>query len=308
MRRLPVVWAACSLVLLIACGGGTKASSSNSASSSSSASSGGDPFTALLPLGDGNVTTAGPAKGKVFVCNANFGQGGASANGDWIQGSQWDPTKKLHVQGDVSWPDASVSITTSGNSRVIASNDLPDHTTGVFPIQTTDPAYAIDRNPNAIKAQTESFTIPVAPTAASTPSCTSLGPVGVMTNGVLLFNALDAGGNDAVAHEVQDKCNGHPQMQGSYHYHGYSPCSKSESAETVIGYAIDGFGITGPKKSDGTFLSTADLDECHGTTSTITWDGATVSMYHYVMTADYPYSISCFKGTPIQTGQGPGPN
>ena len=30
-------------------------------------------------------------------------------------------------------------------------------------------------------------------------------------------------------------------MQGAYHYHGYSPCSRSASAETVIGYAVDGF-------------------------------------------------------------------
>jgi hypothetical protein len=259
-------------------------------------------------VGDGKVTSTAAAKGQVFSCSANFNGGGASANGDWIQGSQWDPTKKLHVQGDVAWPDASVTITTSGDRRVITSNDLPDHTTGVFPIQSSDPAYAIDRNPNSIQTQNESFTIPLAPTAASSPTCTSLGPVGIMTNGVLLFNALDAGGRDAVAHEVQDTCDGHPQMQGAYHYHGYSPCSKSESAETVIGYALDGFGITGPKKADGSFLSTTDLDECHGTTSQISWDGSAVAMYHYVMTADYPYSIGCFKGTPAQTGPSSQPN
>jgi hypothetical protein len=197
-----------------------------------------------------------------------------------------------------------VSIAPRGTSRVITSNDLPDHTTGVFPIQATDPAYAIDRNPNSIRSQTESFELPLSPAAAPSPTCTSLGPVGIMTNGVLLFNALDAGGRDAVAHEVQDACDGHPQLQGAYHYHGYSPCAKSKSADTVIGYALDGFGVTGPQKSDGSFLKTADLDACHGTTGQITWDGATVTMYHYVMTADYPYSIGCFKGTPVRTGQG----
>jgi hypothetical protein len=297
----------------MACGSGGKTATNSTASSSASASSssaavGTDPFTQPLPLGDGKVTSTGAAKGEVFSCSANFTGGGASVDGDWIQGSQWDPTKKLHVEGEVAWPNASVSIATSGDTRVITSNDLPDHTTGVFPIQTTDPAYAIDHNPNSIKTQAESFTIPLAPAIASSPSCTSLGPVGIMTNGVLLFNALDAGGRDAVAHEVQDKCDGHPQIQGAYHYHGYSPCSKSASAETVIGYAIDGFGITGPKRTDGSFFSTNDLDECHGATSQITWDGAVVSMYHYVMTADYPYSIGCFKGTPTQSGPGSQPN
>jgi hypothetical protein len=45
-------------------------------------------------------------------------------------------------------------------------------------------------------------------------------------------------------------------------------------------------------------LSTADLDECHGDTHSITWDGAAVSLYHYHATADYPYTLSCFRGTP----------
>lgn len=258
------------------------------------------PFTQVQTLGDGKVTTSKPEKGYVYSCTSSFRGGGATHVGDWVVGDRWDPTKKIHVEGDVDWPSAAVSITTQGSNRVISSNNLPDHNTGIFPISRSDPAFQIDTNPNAISAQAVTYTLLATPSQAASPSCTSLGPVGVMTNGVYLYNALDAAGKDAVAHEVQDKCDGHPQSQEAYHYHGYSTCFKTMSASEVIGYALDGFGITGPKKSDGTYYSTDDLDECHGTTSTIRWDGKDVSMYHYVITADYPYSIGCFKGTPVR--------
>ncbi|MGE0540760.1 MAG: YHYH protein [Dehalococcoidia bacterium] len=258
-----------------------------------------DPFTELLPLGDGKVVTDGPKKGYVYSCTDNFRQGRGSHAGDWIEGAVWDPTKKIHVQGEVHWPAAHVSITTAGDERIISSNDLPEHHTGIFPIARSDPAYAIDRNPNAIAEQNIRYRLPISPTEAASPHCTTRGAVGVMTNGVLLFNALDDAGLDAAAHEVQDTCDGHPQGQDAYHYHRFSPCFASSSARDVIGYALDGFGITGPKKDDGSYYTTADLDECHGTTSRIMWDGEEREMYHYVMTADFPYSVGCFAGTPV---------
>ena len=129
-----------------------------------------------------------------------------------------------------------------------------------------------------------------------------MGIIGYMTNGVALYNALDAAGHDAAAHEVQDSCDGHPERQGEYHYHSLSRCvEKTEGDGKVIGYALDGFPITGNKDMSGATLTTADLDECHGTTSAIVQDGKTLSMYHYVLTHDYPYSIGCYKGTSVRT-------
>ena len=49
---------------------------------------------------------------------------------------------------------------------------------------------------------------------------------------------------------------------------------------------------------------TDDLDACHGITSTISLDGKNVKMYHYVMTQDFLYSVSCFKGTSNVAGPG----
>jgi len=46
-------------------------------------------------------------------------------------------------------------------------------------------------------------------------------------------------------------------------------------------------------------LTTDDLDECHGITSQILLDGKLTTSYHYVMTQDFPYSVSCFRGKAI---------
>jgi hypothetical protein len=47
-------------------------------------------------------------------------------------------------------------------------------------------------------------------------------------------------------------------------------------------------------------LTTKDLDECHGITSTVQLDGKSVTAYHYVMTQDFPYSASCMRSTPTK--------
>lgn len=266
----------------------------------------------ILPVGDGKYVTTGPKQGYVYACsqyaqNLSSSQGGAMTRGPWFSsdGKTYDVNKKLHVQGSVMWT-AEFTNTVSGTTRTIVSNDLPTHPTGIFPILTTDPAYAYDHNPNSIKGQTFTYTLSADPTYSATPNCES-GQVGVMLTGVALFNALDAGGRDAGAWEVQDSCNGHPQSDGIYHYHTLSSCIKDISVKTVIGYALDGFPITGPDVGTNNILTTSDLDECHGIVSSYTADGKTITGYHYVMTEDFPYSVSCYRGTPITPpGQGQG--
>jgi len=123
-----------------------------------------------------------------------------------------------------------------------------------------------------------------------------------MTNGVALFNGFDAGLRDAPAHELQDANDGHPQGNSEYHYHSIPAWAHDASVSTVIGFAYDGFPITGPVVVSGRYLTTNDLDECHGLTSEVTLDGKKVMTYHYVMTYDFPYSASCFRGTAATTG------
>ena len=257
-----------------------------------------------LPLGDGKYVTSGPKKGFIYLCNVGSAGGGAQRAGPWIHtdSKTWTPEGKLHVAGDISWASAATTIKISGPSRIITTNNVPTtHTSGVFPVASSDAAYIYDRNPNSISAQSFTFTLPANPTIAAKPSCI-FGEVGIMTTGVLLFDGFDAGNRDAAAWEVQDRCDAHPQISGVYHYHNLSSCIKDISVGTVIGYAFDGFPITGPKLSSGNYLHTADLDECHGLTSSVSLNGKTVSTYHYVMTQDFPYSVSCFKGKRTVTG------
>jgi hypothetical protein len=239
-------------------------------------------------------------------CVTAFRGRGAQNAGSWIHGDTWDLTQKIAVQGRLMWPQATFRITTEGSGRVVTrildGNGLPvDTPTGTFPIAYDDPAFQIDRNPNAIAAQDILLTLPSNPEVAATPSCVPMGMIGVALNGVAIYNALDDAGRDAVAHEVQDLCNGHPQMQGQYHYHGPSPCLPNQTAkETLIGYALDGFGIYSTYDAQGRELTNAGLDECHGQTSEIVWDGSQVSMYHYVLTREYPYTLGCLRGTPAR--------
>jgi hypothetical protein len=258
----------------------------------------------LLPVGDSKYSSATAQKGTVYVCSAyesnlKAGGGGASARGPWFtsNNTQYDVNKKSHIAGSVSW-QSSFSNSVSGATRNIVTNDLPTHVTGVFPVAASDPAYAYDRNPNTIKSQSLAYALSSSPVYGN-PNCMG-GQVGVMLTGVALFNGFDAGGRDAGAWEVQDSCSGHPEKQGEYHYHTLSSCIKDTSVHTVIGYALDGFPITGPQVGAHNILTTTDLDECHGLTSTVALNGKTTTTYHYVMTQDFPYSASCFRGQAIQ--------
>lgn len=64
-----------------------------------------------------------------------------------------------------------------------------------------------------------------------------------------------------------------------------------------MGYALDGFGIY-VKQADGNLLTNSGLDDCHGRTSPVEWDGRRIDLYHYVVTVEYPYTVGCFCGTP----------
>ncbi|MBI1881016.1 MAG: YHYH protein [Chloroflexi bacterium] len=253
-----------------------------------------------LPIGDNKVST-GPQRGFVWSCQTAFNGGGAFATGSWFNAATgaFDFTAKPIVDGAVAWPHE-FTITLSRNVRVIASNDLPNHPTGVYPVSPSDDAYTYDRNPNSIAAQSLRFELPAVPTVAAQPSCIG-GAVGIHLTGSMLYNAFDAGGRDAVAHELQDSCQGHPESQGNYHYHNLTSCLDDAGTghSLLAGYAFDGFGIYGHRGENGQTLTNADLDECHGHTHTLEWDGQMVEMYHYHATWEFPYTVGCYRGASI---------
>jgi len=251
-----------------------------------------------LPLGDGHVSTSGARSGWVYACQLMRGGGGAFRDGSWIHADgTWDLTAKPTVDGAVAWPAARVRVSRTSSGRVkITGNGLPvSATTGVFPIAAGDDAYQYDRNPNSIRSQTVSVTLPKG-RRASQPSCLSGGPVGYATNGVAIFNALDGESRDAAAHEIQDGCRGHPERSGVYHYHSGSACvTGSGTRAKVVGWMLDGYPLV---YEPG--VTNSELDACHGRTSTIKVFGRKVRTYHYDVTAEYPYTIGCFRGTALR--------
>lgn len=256
-----------------------------------------------LPLGDGNVSTS-PTVGNVYSCQTSFNPNapGAQASGDWLNeaAGTWDPDIKPIIDGSVSWP-SEIDISIRGNQRIITGNGLPDHATGTFPVARSDDAYQYDRNPNQINAQNVLLTLDTNPQLASSPTCVPMGMIGFALSGAAIYNALDARGDDAPAHEIQDACNGHPEQQGEYHYHNLSPCledtqSGPDGHSDLLGYALDGFGIFGVNENNQSVMFSKDLDTCHGHVGEIEWDGKLVEMYHYHFTEDYPYTLGCFAG------------
>lgn len=143
-----------------------------------------------------------------------------------------------------------VSITISGDSRVITSNGIPDHKTGSFPNRN---------NPNTISAQNHSFKVPLNPKKAGRVTDLSLGKFGVALNGVPFepgaaeFYNRDRNSGwqyEALGGGVKlglDKSNAHVQPTGSYHYHGIPTALISQLKKVegmmLVGYAGDGFPI-----------------------------------------------------------------
>lgn len=252
-----------------------------------------------LPLGDGKLSTV-PKAGYVLACQTRFsGGGGAQLTGPWIKDGYWTPSAKPQVEGSVRWPNARISITVEGAERVVRANSLPLHETGDFPVREGTTAYRYDRNPNSIGEQPILLRMPATPAIAAQPACVPMGMIGFAVSGVAIFNAFDLQGRDAPAYEIQDKCNGHPELTSQYHYHDWSPCLKAATPDAPVGWILDGFPILGPEDAKGRVYTSTDLDACHGMTGPVMIDGRLVVTYHYRFTRDFPYTIGCFKGAPI---------
>jgi len=295
------------MLALTACGGGGAAGSTSTTTPVTTVPPVPPVATTLdltkLPLGDGKLSTTTPQVGYVYSCTQPISPN-PPGKAPWISadGLTWNSTAKITVQGSVQWVSSFATNLVNGVLGVVG-NGLPSHVTGTFPIRAGDPAYAYDKNPNAIQSVAINWGLPANPSVAAKPTCTPLGAIGVLLTGARVYNALDADGRDAVAHEVQDSCGGHPQGIGAYHYHGVSSCvpqtDTAGSHSPQVGIIADGFGLYGNLGEAGKALTNADLDECHGHSHAISVNGASVTQYHYHATREYPYTVGCYKGTPV---------
>ncbi len=242
---------------------------------------------------------------SLWLCGLPADGAGADDASDWTNADgTWDYTRKPQVEGNVVWNhEFNIALDGMGN-RIITGNNLPNHPTGIFPIQRGTIAWNYDKNPNIISEHVIDYTLPAIPEVAPSPSCVGFGPAGFSVTGAAIYHGASTLGTDAAAHEILDRFGGHTDGTERYHYHfpaqdlqdHVHPHTTGHSA--LLGYMLDGFGIYGPYGEDGDLLTSADLDECHGHTHPVLWDGQIVNLYHYHWTYDFPYNIGCYKGTP----------
>ena len=159
----------------------------------------------------------------------------------------------LHLENDelVAPPFANkVSITESGDDRIVESNGVPHHRIGLFP----GPG-----NPNTLREQDYHFRIPLHP--RDTGHDTSIENVrlfGVALDGVVFDPGTAAYWHFDSAWHVEaivqgrrdlgiDLSNAHVQPNGAYHYHGLPTGLIQELGDDtkmkLIGWAADGYPI-----------------------------------------------------------------
>jgi len=191
-------------------------------------------------------------------------------------------------------------------------------------VPESDKDVTLDLASNLVSAQKLSFSLSLSPTMAEVKTSTSLGPIGILVNGAVVFNPYEGDGktvavtgnvyltdSNGVKWGFLDKCNGHPGMGGMYHYHGMPPCvtkviDKTGGPSHILGIAFDGFLIYGDKDSNGKVIPSSKLDECNGITSAT--PEFPKGVYHYVLTEEKSNrsTINCLSGTPAATKPGSG--
>jgi YHYH protein len=225
-----------------------------------------------------------------------------------------------------------VKLSYAGNNFTFVSNGIPNHARPaeyVLPqagtmLPTPSNAY-VGADPT--KAQNYNFTIPLNPTKSAKPTSTSLGAIGVITSGAVLFNPYEGDGKtiatldnftlkNSQGQDVAflDSCNGHPTpMMGQYHYHALPSCitrvvDKVGGPSHLLGVAFDGFPIYGDRAMNGSKIEATQLDTCNGITSAT--PEFPKGIYHYVLldTKDSTSSIRCFSGKSNITMRMPGMN
>ena len=218
---------------------------------------------------------------------------------------------------------SNVKVSFSGDSVMVASDGLPNwmaekyakpNAGVVVPKSAND--VTLDLASRLVSAQNLNYTMTLNPTKAASVTSTSLGPIGILANGAVIFNPYEGDGktiavtgnvyltdSNGVKWGFLDVCNGHPGMGGMYHYHGMPPCVTSVIDKTggpshILGIAFDGFLIYGNKDINGKVVPSTQLDECNGITSPTPEFPAGV--YHYVLTEEKSNrsTINCFAGTP----------
>ena len=142
-----------------------------------------------------------------------------------------------------SYPMPELTVTCTETTRQVASNGIPHYT-------------YLDMTPNGLEAQNFNWEVPLNPEeAANSSQIPCLGTVGYSINGIPLYGPNEGPFpdpyGDPIANDVMDWCLGHTGGSADYHYHGIDEecmaISETEGPSPVLGFALDGFPIYGPR-------------------------------------------------------------
>jgi hypothetical protein len=251
-------------------------------------------------------TLSAPLTRRLFLFVLLAGCGGGSGGADTSdatceQTENTTATASVHPDGcavlerDTSVCDASrtsqglsgfwlkfscrVGLTVTGGGDILAVADgLPDSPSNYYDV--SDPCYEEYmggmQNPNEIGEQSIQITFPATPDTSGQAMTGAV--VGLALNGVPIYANFAAPGDDIFEEaETFDRCGGHPNQQGNYHYHS-EPYSISYDDSNFIGVMRDGYPIYGRRDPDGSYP--ADLDANGGHTG-LTVDSPATPVYHY---------------------------
>lgn len=224
-----------------------------------------------------------------------------------------------------AYPKPSVQVTCSADAMTVKSNGIPH-----YEFQQV--------TPNALSAQGHSWTVPLNPqVAGAITDIPLLGVVAFSINGISIYGpnegAFPDPYGDPVYNDMLDWCLGHTAQAGDYHYHALLEAClavvQQGAASPILGYALDGFPIYGPRAcvdAACTQVSTFESSwEQVGDPTTYAWDNhqctaATCAQaagtkldrcngrvgpdgtYRYHATGTFPYVIGCYRGTPSTGG------
>ena len=271
-----------------------------------------------------------PAKNSLYACvtvpvpgtdlkvtiGQTIGTKLSQAQTPWMENGNVVLSKIETVPGKVKLKSV-FKVTETKTTRNLKGNGIPNHPIGIFGIPKDSPSYKYyaalpaEGYANAaeipVKPYHMEITLPKNPKVAAKISCISSLMIGVSLTGAS-WHAEMAPDSQANIYDPNsalptDRCSGHPYAE-QYHYHGYSwKCldqGNPGEQSPLVGYALDGFGIYGPRDADGKLVTNDQLDECHGMVGEVMFNGELQTMYHYRLNNEYPYAVGCFRGTPVR--------
>jgi len=170
-----------------------------------------------------------------------------------------------------------VTLGVSGGNVTATIDGQPDYASNYYAAADAchEDYTGAKQNPNRITAQASTLSIPRAPGGTGGPMKGAV--VGVALNGVPIFGNFAAPGDDIYTEaQTFDRCAGHPQNTGVYHYHS-EPISLTNDDARLVGVLLDGYAVYGRRDPDGS-LPTLDTDGGHTST---TAESPTTPVYHY---------------------------